>query len=635
MKRFIIITTFLCLLFATPLFATTMGTSDGHDLDALWAQAQKQYDLSTHDGILLLESQTVTILPNGNRKTRVHRVVWIGSARGIRQYADLRVPFNSANSELQVIALRTWRNETWWPDEKVISETAVVHTLPYAVALADDYTTMRETMLLHDGLELPCIMETIYDIEIRGVAAFGTCGLFVIPQQDDAVRVELTVKVPDGQTLKFHAGNGAPEPRVDGNTSTWTIGNVGRIGVPRIDNPAAFASYVSWSTWPDWKTLGGKISGSFDTAAVVGEELAGEIKTHIEFEPSPAAKARAVVAFVTETTRSIHYNSRFWGLSARPATKTWETAYGHGLDRAVLAAALFRTAGLNAEPVFRSTGFGGIDLDIPGLSRFGPIAVRVSGANGLDAYYDPGEGTLTPGVQPLLGFTVWRPATGNPPALYSPADTDAAKNLYDLALTLEPGDEENWTGTVYLHASGLFSPYGEMSGLSGEAKSYLGDVANSALAGATVTGYNPETFDANAVTTGFNIEIKAIEPDENGRTIVPIGIPDGGLSSQLASGLHLYDENRDSPVIFGGPMTQRISLRVKTDGRRVLQMPENTELENSVGRYFVSTREKDGWVTIEAVLMIDIPVIQPEVWGQLRALLLEAADPAGRTVVLK
>ncbi len=634
MKRFIIVT-FLLLLCATPLAAATMGTSDGHDLDALWASAQKQYDLSTHDGILLLESQTVTILTNGNRKTRVHRVVWIGSARGIRQYADLRLPFNSVNSELQVFALRTWRDGTWWPDEKVISETAVVHTLPHALALADQYTAMRETMLLHDGVELPCIMETIYDIEIRGVAAKGTCGLFVIPQQDDAVRVELTINVPDGQTLKFHAGNGAPEPGVDGNSSKWTIDNVGRIGVPRITNPAAFAPYVSWSTWPDWKTLGRMISGKFDGAAVVGEELAREIRTHIEFEHSPAAKARAVVEFVNETTRSIHYNSRFWGLSARPATKTWETAYGHGLDRAVLAAALFRTTGLNAEPVFRSTGLGGIDLDIPGLSRFGPIAVRVSGANGLDAYYDPGAGTLTPGTQPLLGYTVWRPATGNPPAVYSPTDKEAARNLYDLALTLEPGDEQNWTGTGYLHASGLFSPYGEMSGLDGEASSYLGSVGSSALAGVVVTGYNPETFGPNAVTAGFNMAIEFIEPDDRGRTVIRIESPDGGITGQLPADVHLYDENRDSPVIFAGPMTQRISFRLKTDGRTVVQLPESAELKNGVGSFYVSTREKAGWVTFEAVFMIEIPVIQPEAWGLLRALLLEAADPVHRTVLME
>jgi hypothetical protein len=82
-------------------------------------------------------------------------------------------------------------------------------------------------------------------------------------------------------------------------------------------------------------------------------------------------------------------------------------------------------------------------------------------------------------------------------------------------------------------------------------------------------------------------------------------------------------------------MTQRISLRLKTGDRKVLQLPEGIELKNSAGSYFVSTREKDGWVTIETVLGLETPIIQPEVWAELRALLLEAADPVHRTVLIE
>ena len=82
-------------------------------------------------------------------------------------------------------------------------------------------------------------------------------------------------------------------------------------------------------------------------------------------------------------------------------------------------------------------------------------------------------------------------------------------------------------------------------------------------------------------------------------------------------------------------MVQRIILRLKTDGREVVHMPEGFELENGVGRYFVSAREKDGWVTVETVLSFETSMIQPEAWSQLRALLLEAADPIHRTLLLE
>jgi hypothetical protein len=160
---------------AVPLYAETMGVSGGHDLDRLWAEAQAHYDLEAVDAVLLLESLHVTVAASGDRTTRIHRVVWIGSEVGVDDYADLRVPYNSGNSTLKVTALQTWRDGRWWPAKPAISPTAVVETLPFAMARADDYTSMRETMLLHDGVEIPCIMETAYEIAQKGTVATA-CG---------------------------------------------------------------------------------------------------------------------------------------------------------------------------------------------------------------------------------------------------------------------------------------------------------------------------------------------------------------------------------------------------------------------------------------------------------------------------
>ncbi|MEJ2722079.1 MAG: DUF3857 domain-containing protein, partial [bacterium] len=239
--------------------AALMGVSDGYDLDTLWTQAQATYDLSKEDAVVLLESRRVSIEANGDLHTRVHRAVWVGASAPVRGYADLRIPYNSATSTLTVNALRTWRDDRWWP-ETGVSRTAVVETLPFALALADDYTTMRETMLLHDGVEVPCIMETDYEIVERGGGAYGADGLWVFPQNDPAVCVELTLDVTDGETVASRSGNGAPEPVVtDGaggrNTYRWTIENVPRLGTPHLHDPAAVETTVLWTTWRSWKTL--------------------------------------------------------------------------------------------------------------------------------------------------------------------------------------------------------------------------------------------------------------------------------------------------------------------------------------------------------------------------------------------
>jgi len=393
-----------------------MGVSGEHDLDALWAKARKQFDPAEHDAIVLVESRRVTVLGGGVTRTKTHRVVWIGAAMGIRDHADLRVPYNSATAKMTVTALRTWRGETWWPRNGAVSETAVVETLPFAVATADDYTSMRETMLLHDGVELPCIMETEYEIEERGADGDGTDGLWVFAQNDPAVLAELVLDVPEGARVSFLSRNGAPDPVIAGGagrtaTYTWRMTDLDRLGLPRR-GPAP----GTLPTWPTRPGPRGPISdGGSRRASTPRRSWTWRSPTPLprgfEHAPSAASKARIVASFVNESTRSIHYDTRHWSFSPRTASRTYETAYGHGLDRAVLAAALFREAGLGAEPLYRSIGVS-VDDEVPGLSRFESVALRVTG-DGIDAYYDPVEGTLADGPSPTFGRAVWAPASEN------------------------------------------------------------------------------------------------------------------------------------------------------------------------------------------------------------------------------
>jgi hypothetical protein len=329
---------FLLTIIAAPVMADNMGSSLGHDLDQLWARAQSSFDLTADDAILLLESRHVSVLTNGQRVTRVHRVVWIGTNAVNRTHADLRIPYNSAHSELKVLKLRTWRDNQWWPHAEEISPTAVVETLPYAVARADDYTAMRETMLLHDGVELPCIMETSYEILDQSLLD----GLWVFSQRDPAILVELKISIPEGRTFVFESVNGSPEPAIASDsgqkTYTWTMENVEKLGAPLVSNPAAYSPHVVWSTWSDWKTLGREIYWKFNEAAETSDALADTVAQRIADTSSPVSTARAIAAYVNESTRGVHYDDRFWSFAPRPASRTWETAYGHGLDRAVLAA---------------------------------------------------------------------------------------------------------------------------------------------------------------------------------------------------------------------------------------------------------------------------------------------------------
>jgi hypothetical protein len=627
------------VMFSVHARAVSMGVSQGHDLDDLWARAPKLFEYSAHDAVLLLESRRVSILDNGDLVTRVHRVVWISTEVGIYEHADLRIPWNSATSELNVIALRTWMDDTWWPDESEVSETAVVETLPFALALAYDYTSMRETMLLHDGVELPCIMETIYEIEERGGAKNGASGLCVFPQSDPAVLVEFVLSVPSGVTPAFLALNGAPDPAIMSDagrtTYTWSMENLSRLGSPRISNPAVYAPHVIWSTWKDWEAIGERLTSAFDEAAALSDALADSLEARLEREPDNRAKARAIAGLVNEWTRSVHYGEGFWLFSPRPATRTWETAYGHALDRAALAAALFRAAGFTAEPVYRCMPASGDELAVPTLARFGGIALLVEGLR-LSAVFDPAEGTLEHANSWTYGRAVWQPRMGGKLRLPGEGyDNPEFWSRYELILTLEPAEGGGWKGSGYLSADGIFCPYDEMAGLEGETLSYLSRLARSVLPGAEVAGFNPEAFGSFHVTTGFQFTLQELEPDAYGRTRITAGTPAGGIAMHLPPDVHAYDELRSSPVLLAGKQHQKVVLRIETGDREIVYLPEAGELVNEAGRCALTVERSGGWVTVGRQLSLDKAMLSPKEWPLLRALLLEDEDAAGRTILMR
>jgi len=614
------------LSFTTLSFGAEMGSSGGYDLDELWSLAQANHDLSGQDAVLLLESRSVTLGADGAQATRVHRVVWIGTSVGIRGYADLRIPWNSATSALDIEILRTWREGRWWPDPSKISTTAVVPTLPHAVGRADDYTAMRETMLLHDGVELPCIMETAYTITETGLP--GADGLFVFPQRDPAVLTELKLTFPSGSLFRHESLNGAPDPSVSGGDATtslsWSMAGLPGLLTPLTDAPEAYEPSVIWSNWPDWVSLRDRWRGDFDGAAVLDEALADSVLAWIEPAPSPWSRIQAVVEAVNNNVRGVHYPDRFWRFAPRPAVRTWDTAYGHPLDRAVLAAALLREAGFEVTPVLVGSGHALIAPDLARLAGMGDLYLSIKGdPAGL---YDPDRGVLT-GQAPLIGTPLLRTDQFFEPFL----GNSQWPNRLEVTVTLEPGEEESWQGTGQYQAGGVFCPQGEMAGMDDGASGYLTDVVAGLIPGASLTHSNPEIFHQHQVVFGFGLKVDKIEPEPSGQTRLILGAPGHGLLGSLGD-VHLYEESRNSPVAVAGPLEQVVKIRLKTGETEPAHLPDPVSVVNEAGEFMVAVEEKNGWITVERKLTLTSGSYPAELWPALRALLLEEADPLHGTI---
>ncbi len=636
MKTLKLIAIAVLLLSGAVAGAQTMGISDGHDLDALWASAQKMYDTAQEDAVILLDSRTTTVGDEGTVVTRVHQVVWIATSQGIRGYADLRVPWNSETSTLEVEKLRTWMGGRWWPDPEQISETAVVETLPYAVALADDYTMLRETMLLHDGVELPCIMETAYTIAVQGSPTAGADDVFVFPGRDPVVRSEYAVRVPAGVDVKFESLNGAPQPVVATNgvkELTWTMDGAGALKQPVTADPEAYEPSLIWTTWENWDALLREFDSAVEAASPLNEALEDSLAAIVRGLPEGLDRTMAAIKFADDAVRIVHTDFLPWLLAPRPAVRTWETGYGHALDRAVLVAALMKAADPQANigtiTLWR-LGFGEESGRLPRAADLDGLEIVTRTATG-DLVYDPGTGSI-------------RGSNGGDSTSRLPFRFIANPPVLRLDVSLEPGDAE-WQGTGNIYVAGDLFDYAGAMTTDADYTSTVQSLLAGLLDGLDVTWAQPTATQAPrlmAARFGFKMPAPTVE-DDRPLTLV-VGVPAAGLSHQLPRDVNVSDATRESPVRLEVPGEERITIRIHTGTSAVRGIPSSRRIANSAGAFELVTSEASGWLTIERKLALDQRSVMSEptvitlpgaTWPDLRALLLENKDPANGTIVLE
>ncbi|MDH4157769.1 MAG: DUF3857 domain-containing protein, partial [candidate division Zixibacteria bacterium] len=269
MRRLLqILTAAFALVAAVMLCASTARAQKSFDekldIAALMAQAESRFDLSTQDAVLLFDGQRVDWLEDGRRELTVHRVIWINTDLAIGMYGDHRVPYDDDNCTLEVMTVRTWMDNHWW----ATGPTGIVETLPGNLRHAYDYTNVREMMILHNGIQLPCILEVAFTVRDKRPFRGGVEGMWLFARPDPCVRSQFQLRVPLGREPRVFASDDAPRPTVIADDSglqvyTWTMGPLEALPQPGTDDPAAYVPHVTWSTWNSWAEYGRTIGKTF------------------------------------------------------------------------------------------------------------------------------------------------------------------------------------------------------------------------------------------------------------------------------------------------------------------------------------------------------------------------------------
>ncbi len=606
------------------------SADDRPDVPALVEKAQRTFTLADEDAVILLDETRETFWADGRRSSSRHTLVLIQTEHAIDTYTDLRVPYDSARQTLTVEQLRTFRlSDRRWTSS---GPTARVETLPFAAEKAPDYASRREMMLLHDGVELPCVLETAYAIADAQPYRAGSDGLVGFARSAPALEVRLELAIEPGSPLRWVAASSVPPPvsSADGQLQvlTFIMGPLQPLPSPGTLEAVTERPYLQYSTWSGWPALGAAVRGRFDAAATIDDDLRTAVTAKLKGARTAAERARLVTTMVEEGTAAIALDSDWW-TGPRSAARTWSTAYGHRLDRAVLAAALLREAGVTAEPLLAGRGLGPAPA-LPGLEPF-DVVLWIS-ADDVFGTFDPSSAAFSPGRASLAGHTAWHPGLEPSP----PAPQVGAASRLEVRFDLDYDREANaWTGSGVLTATGALSPYGRLVGLEDEARSHLEELATALLGEAKVTDCNPESLPPERVVYGFRLESPAGERDRLGRLRLEVGSPPVLEELLTHSAVQLSAESRSSAVHLPAPVDLRTTLRVAPGDLELVRAPQPQRLANAAGAVEITVAREDTTTTLERHLRLERANYPPDDWPQLRALLLAEHDRQGRVVLIR
>ena len=598
-----------------------------HDIGRLLGLADEWFDLETQDAVVLLDSLRVERLADGAVQRTAHTIVWFGTEIGLETYADVHVPWNADSGAVEVHDLRTWRDERWWPAADSVSGTAVVETTPGAVYRAYDYAQLREQALLHDGVELPCVVETRYTVVEERDPSLGLDGARVAGTLDPTVRNAFVLRLPGGEEAAFRALRGAPAPAPTEEGYVWGMTRLDRFERPLAGDRATTSPTLVWSSWPSWNAMAESFMTPFEEAAALEGAPLDSLAERLEGRHGAEARARATAAYLDEATRHVGADDEAWLFGPRPAQRTWETTYGHVIDRAALACALLRAAGLEAEAVW--VGHRGTDLtDMPpGLERFERLLVEVRGA-GFHGTLDPASSRLVPGDAAMAERTSWRPAAGG-----APVHLPASAGTLEATMRLEETDDGAFAGRGYVLGTGWLAPYDRVTGLDGALERYAGTVARSVLSDAKAESPGVTVLESGRVELGCDVTLGTPDEDELGRLPFVIGDPAGGIVSAFEPSLELEVPSRDTPVRLPAAATERVTLELRVGERELVRAPEPVEIANDAGRFSLTVAHDGAWLVVTRELVVEAET-GPDLWPELRRLLLEWDAPRNRTILL-
>ncbi len=554
------------------------------------------------DAVILLWEDAVTLVPEGGYTWSVKKHVRVNNDRSYGAFADPRITYNADYQTVNISAARTR-----CPDGRVVevpkysrNEVAPQETTGWP-ALAG----IRQIVVSFSAIEPDAVLELEYELSSKRGALpfyefdFPIAASYPIASRrilrngkpiHEATNVEALIDEP--LSLPARDRNGLKVLATAANTKAWANAIVNLM---------------------DDTAKGDKLQSYCDESKLAA--------TTDDFEKAWAIQE----AFAKQFTTVDPPSACVWPM-IRPAKIVRPAHYGTSLEAASLLLAMFRGAGLKAEPVF-AVSCQSDEISVGAISAFA-VALETRGEV---SYWHPMHGRIrNPG--PWGGWRRFDNAyvTGRSDM---PARFDApVESRLESSARLTLDDSANYAGTVDLRMTGLFLANALRT--DDQKKSAINDVLSRLIPNIETSKYSVTTLsnDVFAVTA----EVKSSKPLESAGDVRVFTIPSDG-PWQSTFPLPLGKSGRKTLLKSPGPFVQESFIELKLpEGWSPSALPKtySTALANDAN-LSQQVEAAGQWVRLRSNLTVGQRIWPAERYPELRTAICNTQSPAAKTLVIR
>lgn len=601
--------TFLIIISAL-LFSAISAQNE--DAEAVFEKITKEYTLNT----------------DGSMDFRCVKQLKLQSYLSFnRLYGETFIIYNTDFQTLKINEAYTIMADS---TKVVTPPNAFNEVLPFEAAHSASNNFLREMVVTHTALEIGA---TIYlDYTITSIIGFlpALMGNEIIEESSPVQEMEIIVKVPTDVELfhKMYNLRTAPEVMIMGSQKVYTWKFSGVKAAPQESFRSRYLENVprlSFSTIEKMEDVILHITSQPAFNLVLSDEMMAFADTVRKQNQDEIKVLTSIQKEVAENMATIRTSLKYTGFRVRTPEETWQSNGGTELEKAVLFSALLNRVNIPSRPVlacpsaFYDEKIGNLLLlegayVLASTKSQGDIYLSVNSLNEQNLATSLTNEVLA-GLEKDRPFTTYQP---NPP-----------KNEILVSGDFSISDSLEMTGKMHLEIAGNANPFLAMNAN----KTVIKDKISGNL---VKKGDNSvKILNSNDAKSEIDLEVCKDEPFSEKAGLYRFDIPlmKNGFESWHIS---FAETTRTDPFFLPGEQTEKYSFTLTLpDGFEFVNKKENVNINNKAGSVRIIISAKGEKVIIERELRLTKKTIEPDEFGDFRALVNEWLDKNFRMIVVE